>query len=397
MATNLVDRATAEFKQASIFDRIIFVLYIFVPLVFVAEFAHFEPVFTFFIAAFGVVPLAKLLGEATESLSSKIGESLGGLLNSTFGNAVEFIIAIIALTKGLPQVVQASITGSIIGNILFVLGLSMFLGGLGYKRQYFNRYVASSTAVQMTLACIALIVPSAFVATSPNTKELPITVENLSLIVAVILIITYVAQLIFSLRTHKNETSAEEVDNDEYAELKRERAAEEEILHGHGTGWSVRRSLITLVVATVIIGFISEILVGSIEPLTKQLGWTELFVGVILVAIIGNAAEHLTAVTVAMKNRMTLSLSIAIGSSAQIALFVAPVLVIVGFFMGGSSQLNLVFNYFELVAIVAAVLIVNLVTQDNESNWFEGLQLMAAYTILAVAFFMHPPTGIGGH
>jgi Ca2+:H+ antiporter len=301
---------------------------------------------------------------------------------------VELIISIIALSKGIPEVVKASITGSIIGNILFVLGLSMFLGGLGYKSQRFNRYIASSSASQMTLACIALIVPSVFVATSGQAANLPSLVENLSLLVSVILLVSYAAQLFFTLRTHSKETADEELPEG-LQEYENELAKADEVIHG--SAWGVRRSLITLVVATVIIGLVSETLVGSIEPLTKELGWTELFVGVILVAIIGNAAEHLTAVTVAMKNKMTLALSISIGSAAQIALFVAPVLVFVGFFMGGNSQLDLYFGEFELIAIVVSVVIMNLVTQDNESNWFEGVQLLAAYAILGIAFYLHPP------
>jgi Ca2+:H+ antiporter len=264
----------------------------------------------------------------------------------------------------------------------------MFCGGINRKSQTFNRYVVSSTTAQMALACIALVIPSVFVATSGAAKNLPDLTENLSLVVSGILIVSYIGQLIFSLRTHKSEVNEEGLGPTE--ELDKERVEGE--LETHGVSWSVRRSVITLVVATVVVGLVSETLVGSIEPLTKELGWTELFVGVILVAIIGNAAEHLTAVTVAMKNKMTLALSIAIGSSAQIALFVAPVLVFVGFFMGGNSQLNLYFEEFELIAIVVSVLIVNLVTQDNESNWFEGLQLLAAYAILAVAFYLHPAT-----
>ncbi|MEI7553750.1 calcium/proton exchanger [Candidatus Chlorohelix sp.] len=388
MVAGFVGRAFGEFGRASLFDKILTVFYVFVPLALLARFADLSPIATFFICALAIVPLAKLLGEATESIASKMGATLGGLLNATFGNAVELIIAIIALSKGIPEVVKASITGSIIGNILFVLGLSMFFGGLGYKNQRFNRYIASSSASQMTLACIALIVPSVFVATSGRNDNLPSLVENLSLLVSVILLVSYAAQLFFTLRTHSKETADEELPEG-LQEYENEIAKTDEVIHG--SAWGVKRSLITLVIATVTIGMISETLVGSIEPLTKELGWTELFVGVILVAIIGNAAEHLTAVTVAMKNKMTLALSISIGSAAQIALFVAPVLVFVGFFMGGNSQLDLYFGEFELIAIVVSVVIMNLVTQDNESNWFEGLQLLAAYAILGIAFYLHPP------
>jgi len=391
MVSNVLDRALGDFKQAGIFDKILLVFYVFIPLAFIARLISLPPMYIFFISAFAIVPLAKLLGESTESISSKVGPTWGGLLNATFGNAVELIIAVIALTKGLTEVVKASLTGSILGNILFVLGLSMFLGGLKFPRQRINRFISGSATLQMTLACIALIIPSVFVATSGTNQNLPNLTENLSLIVSVILIVSYVAQLVFVLRTHKDEIN-EEDSIASRQELVQMTEGEDEALHG--TAWGMRRSIITLIIATLAISFISDILVGSIEPLTKELGWTELFVGVILVAIIGNAAEHLTAVTVALKNKMTLSFNIAIGSAAQIALFVAPVLVFVGFFMGGNSQLSLQFGEFELVAIVVSVVIVNLVVQDNESNWYEGLQLLAAYAILGVAFFLHPATGI---
>jgi Ca2+:H+ antiporter len=381
-----------EFKESSIVDKIIAAFYIFVPLAFVARFLDFPPILTFFIAAFAVVPIAKLMGDATEALAHKAGPGIGGLLNATFGNAVELIIAIIALTKGLTEVVKASITGSILGNILFVLGLAMFLGGLPRKRQVFNRVGASASASQMSLAAIALIIPAIFTATlgsglSQNKQnEL---IENLSLVVAGILLVCYAAQLIFFLRTHSylnNDESPDEKALDESMSKAEQQLVREE--EEEAPTWSVRRSIITLLVATVIVGLVSEILVGSIEPLTEQLGWTELFVGVILVAVIGNAAEHMTAVTVALKNKMNLAINIAIGSSLQIAFFVAPVLVFVGFFIG--HQLNLRFEEFELVSIVASILIVNLIASDGESNWFEGLQLLGAYLIIGVAFFLHP-------
>ncbi len=388
---NPIDQMKQEFKESSTLDKVLFSFFIFVPIAFIAEFAGFPPVLTFFLAALAVVPIAKVMGSATEALAHHAGPAIGGLLNATFGNAVELIISMIALSKGLTEVVKASITGSIIGNILFVLGLAMFMGGLPRKRQFFNRVGATASASQMTLAAIALIIPAVFTATlgsSLNPQGRNDLIENLSLIVSAILILCYAAQLLFFLRTHSDLTSGEEEEGEEtpYEQSERQLLREEET--EEVATWSVRRALITLLVATVTVGFVSEILVGSIEPLTKELGWTELFVGVILVAIIGNAAEHLTAVTVAMKNKMTLSLNIAIGSSLQIAFFVAPVLVFFGFFIG--HQLNLRFEEFELVAIVASILIVNLITSDGESNWFEGLQLLAAYLIIAVAFFLHP-------
>jgi len=353
-------------------NKIIAGLLIFVPIAFIAEFAHLPGTWIFILCALAIMPLAKVLGTATEELAARAGAGVGGLLNATFGNAVELIIAFFALQKGLTEVVKASITGSIIGNILFVLGLSILLGGARRDKQEFNRMGASASATQMTVGVIGLIAPAAFFYTSPGLAESSDTLESLSLLVSAILILSYAAQLLFSLRTHAQLYSEEE----------------EEAMHG--PVWPVRKSLLVLGGATVIVGFLSEFLVGSLEELGNQFNLTDLFIGVILVAIIGNAAEHLTAVTVAMKGKMNLALGIALGSSLQIALFVAPLLVFIGFIMGGASRITLLFNPFELAAIIVSVVIVNLVTNDGESNWFEGLQLLAVYAILAVAFFLHP-------
>ncbi len=353
-------------------NKIIAGLLIFVPIAFIAEFAHLPGTWIFILCALAIMPLAKVLGTATEELAARAGAGVGGLLNATFGNAVELIIAFFALQKGLTEVVKASITGSIIGNILFVLGLSILLGGARRDKQEFNRMGASASATQMTVGVIGLIAPAAFFYTSPGLTESSDTLEGLSLLVSAILILSYAAQLLFSLRTHAQLYSEEE----------------EEAMHG--PVWPVRKSLLVLGGATVIVGFLSEFLVGSLEELGNQFNLTDLFIGVILVAIIGNAAEHLTAVTVAMKGKMNLALGIALGSSLQIALFVAPLLVFIGFIMGGASRITLLFNPFELAAIIVSVVIVNLVTNDGESNWFEGLQLLAVYAILAVAFFLHP-------
>lgn len=380
---NFGQQLVHEIQTASLLEKIIYCFVIFIPLAFVAEALALPPIYTFFISALAIIPLAKFLGEATEALASKVGDAIGGLLNASFGNAVELIISVVALSKGLTEVVKASITGSIIGNILFVMGLSMFMGGLKRKHQFFNRTAASASASQMTLAVIALVIPAVFAATSgtgPKTDDL---VENLSIGVAAILLLSYLAQLIFFLRTHSDLTSSTAPADPSPSELSREEEASE-----HEPPWSVTRAVITLLVSTIIVGLLSEILVGSVEPLTHDLGWTQLFVGVILIAIIGNAAEHLSAVTVAMKDKMDLALSIGTGSSLQIALFVAPVLVFVGLLIGHPITLN--FDVFELVAIVVSVAILNLVTSDGESNWFEGVQLLAAYLIIGVAFFLHP-------
>ncbi|PZS00571.1 MAG: calcium/proton exchanger [Candidatus Chloroheliales bacterium] len=353
-------------------EKILYTLLIFVPVAFVVGFTNAGGgLWVFFSSALAIVPMAKLLGTATEELAVRVGSGLGGLLNSTFGNATELIIAFFALQAGLIDVVKASITGSIIGNLLFVLGLAVLTGGIKHEKQTFNAVAVSASSSQMGVATIALVIPAVFAFTTPESLRGGL-VENLSLGVAGVLLLSYFAQLLFTLRTHPH--------------LYTEQAVE----GVGGQAWPIRKSLLILAVCTIVIAFLSEFLVNGVEYLTSTLGWTELFVGVILIALIGNAAENMTAVTVAMKNKMNLSMSIAMGSSTQIALFVAPVLVFIGFFMGGSSELTLLFQPFEIAAIVMAVVIVDRIARDGESNWFEGVQLLAVYTIFAVAFFLHP-------
>ena len=349
----------------------------FIPLAIVLELAHADPVLIFFIAAAGIIPTAALMGLATEELAAKAGPGIGGLLNVTFGNAPELIIALIALNAGLQEVVKASIVGSIIGNILLVLGASMLVGGLKHDRQKFNPQAANIQATMLFLAAAALIMPAIFELVEGQGLPSPAaelvnydsTVEKLSLATAVVLIGTYIAGLFFSLRTHKD------LFNPPYADE-----------HEEGYGWSVRRSVIYLFVAGLAVGLMSEVLVGSISEASETIGLSQFFVGVIVVAIVGNAAEHWVAILVAYKNKMDLAVNIAIGSSAQIALFVAPVLVIASFFIG-AGPMPLVFNGFELGAILIAILVAQVITHDGESNWFEGVQLLALYAILGIAFF----------
>ena len=329
----------------------------------------------FLVAAIGIIPTAALMGLATEELAARAGPGIGGLLNVTFGNAPELIIALFALGQGLHEVVKASIVGSIIGNVLLVLGASMFVGGLRRERQTFSITAASVQASMLFLAGAALLMPAIFELVEGKGLPLPraesvnygSTVEHLSLLVAIVLIFTYVAGLFFSLKTHRGLFNPEYGDEDSW-------------------GWSVRKSVLVLAGAGILVGIMSEVLVGSIEETSHAIGLSEFFIGVIVVAIVGNAAEHWVAVLVAMKNKMDLSVNIAIGSSAQVALFVAPVLVLASFFIG-PHPLALVFNGFELGAILLAVLIANYVTQDGESTWFEGVQLLAVYVVFGIAFY----------
>jgi Ca2+:H+ antiporter len=326
-------------------------------------------------SALGIVPTAALMGRATEELAARSGPGVGGLLNVTFGNAPELIIALFALGQGLHEVVKASIIGSIIGNILLVLGAAMLAGGIGREKQVFSRTSASVQTSMLLLAAAALLMPAIFELVEGKGLPRPgaeivhygSTVEHLSLAVAIVLMVTYVTGLFFSLKTHRD------IFNPEYGE--------------EGVwGWSTRTSVTALAVAGVLVGIMSEVLVGSISEASHAIGLSEFFIGVIVVAVVGNAAEHWVAVLVAMKNKMDLSVNIAIGSSAQVALFVAPILVLASFFIG-PHPLALVFNGFELGAILLAVLIANYVTQDGESTWFEGVQLLAVYVVFGLAFY----------
>ena len=365
-------------------------LLICVPIAIALRFMGSSPTWLFIIACLAVVPLAGWMGRATEHLAEKVGEGIGGLLNATFGNAAELIIALIALQKGLYGVVKASITGSIIGNILLVLGVSFVAGGLKYPVQRFNRTAVRSSATTLILAAIALMLPTLFHRTAGAgwTQQLE---NHLSLAIAVVLILTYAATLAFSLVTHKQLFAGSEAGGQANAEPKTEEtttARELSIAEGHAEGWSIGKSVGVLVVATVFVALMSEFLVGSIEAAREALGLKEVFVGVIVVAIIGNAAEHSTAVLMALRNKPDLSLAIAMGSSAQIALFVAPVLVFASYAFG--APLDLEFTLPELAAVLFSVGIVSQIAGDGESNWLEGAQLLAVYTVLAILFFFLP-------
>jgi Ca2+:H+ antiporter len=352
---------------------------IFIPAAVALELAHASPVLIFAAAAFGVIPTAAVMGEATEQIAAKTGPGIGGFLNVTFGNAPELIIAFFALKEGLQEVVKASIVGSIVGNILLVLGAAMLVGGLKREKQTFNRTAATAQSAMLLLALTALIMPALFQlihggglpSVGDKRVDFGSDLETLSFGVALVLIASYAAGLVFSLKTHRRVFNPFE-------------GEDEEAEHG---GWTIRKAMVLLAVAAVLVGLMSEILVGSISEASHEIGLSEFFVGVFIVAIVGNAAEHWVAVLVAAKDKMDLAVGIAIGSSAQIALFVAPMLVLLSFVIG-PEPMALVFNGYEIGGLVFAVLIANFLTQDGESNWFEGVQLLALYAVLGIVFYL---------
>jgi Ca2+:H+ antiporter len=357
-------------------NRIFLGLLVFVPISVVAQVLHLGPLVVFVTASIAIIPLASWMGLATEEIAVVIGPTLGGLLNATFGNATELIIAFIALRAGLIEVVKASITGSIIGNLLLVMGLAMLLGGLRYKEQTFPPVIARVNASLMNLAVIAILLPTAMHFSSSSIP--PDQIQKLSIAVSIVLIAIYALTLLFSMKTHSYLYNLGVAENE----------AEVSSLVGHHRPPDLKLWIGVLLIATVAVAVESELLVGSLEVATEKLGLTPLFTGVILLPIIGNAAEHATAVTVAMKNKMDLSVSVAVGSSLQIALFVGPVLVLAGWAMG--QPMNLDFKPFELVAVAVAVIIANSISSDGQSNWLEGMLLLATYLVLSLAFYYHP-------
>lgn len=377
----------AETKPSSWLKPSLDWLLIFIPVAIGLRFipALNNPTALFIVSCLAIIPLAGWMGKATEHLAEHLGQGIGGLLNATFGNAAELIIALFALSKGLEGVVKASITGSIIGNVLLVLGVSVVAGGAKFKTQKFDRTAASTSATALTLAAIALLIPTVFheVAAAVPVAQggwTPLKEQNLSLAIAVVLLITYAFTLYFSLVTHREFFVGEAV-----------QGAAQEVGHEEETGgehWSKKRAVLTLLIATAFVALISEFLVGAVEAARETLGLTDVFVGVIVVAIIGNAAEHSSAVMMAMRDKMDLSLGIALGSSLQIALFVAPVLIFASYFFG--RPMNLEFTIPEVVAVLASILIVQQISSDGESNWIEGLQLLSVYAILGILFYFLP-------
>ncbi len=338
-----------------------------IPLAVLSEVLGWSPLWVFLFSALGVIPLAGAIGDATEVLAAYTGPRLGGLLNATLGNAAELIITFIAIQNGLLELVKASITGSILGNLLLVLGMAMVFGGLRHGTQSFDRRQASSNSILLVLAVLTLLIPSVL-SQSIGPQGSP-KVEALSLGVAGIMILLYGLGLVFSLKPNKVGFTVEP----------------SEQVRKHPV-WTPKMALSILVIATVGVAYLSELLIGSVEPVVNRLGISEFFVGIIFIPIIGNVAEHLAAVQVAIRNKMSLSVEIAVASSLQVALFVAPLLVFASLVLG--HPLTLIFNPFELLALIAGVLIAALVSADGESNWMEGAELLAVYLILGLAFFL---------
>ncbi|KQR41310.1 cation transporter [Deinococcus sp. Leaf326] len=348
---------------------------VFLPIAAFLEYTGGNPTLIFISAALAILPLAGIMGQATEQLAVRAGSAVGGLLNATFGNATELIIAFFALQAGKLEVVKASLIGSILGNLLLVMGLAVLVGGLKYKEQRFNIKTAGAISSLLTISLIALSIPTIFdYAARAVAPEAAARLDvNLSDAAAVVLIIMYISYLFFTLRTHSDLLSASDDDD-----------AEEH----DGKPWSVALAVGVLAASTVAVAFMSEFLVGTLEAATASLGLTEFFVGLILIPIIGNAAEHAAAVMFALRNKMNLSMTISLGSTVQVALLVAPLLVLAGLIVG--QPMNLVVTPLELIAIVAAVLIANSVVRDGETNWLEGVLLLGVYVILAFAVFFYP-------
>lgn len=358
------------------------ILLLFVPAAVILRLFHASPTAQFAVAGMAIIPLAGLLGEATEQLAQRLGPGIGGLLNATFGNAAELIIALIALSKGSPamdDVVKASLTGSIIGNLLLVLGASLLAGGLKFRVQRFNKTAAGIGGTMMVLAAVGMLVPAIFhrlidgrdfAVKNPEALE-----HGLSVSVCIVLLATYGLNLLFSLVTHRDLYNPALEDEDPET-------------HVGEAAWSARKATAALLVSTCFVAWMSEILIASVEATSESFGLSGVFVGVVIVSIVGNAAEHSTAVLMAMKNQMDLAVGIAIGSALQIALFVAPFLVLASYMR--SHPMDLVFTPLEVVAVILAVLIARMVAEDGESNWLEGAMLLMIYAILSIAFYFLP-------
>jgi Ca2+:H+ antiporter len=375
--------------------KVLYALLILVPVVLGMKFLDIGGHSTMFVlSALALIPLAAILGRATEEVAHYTGPKIGGLLNATLGNAAELIITIVALREGLVTVVKASITGSIIGNVLLVLGAAFLFGGLKNGTQRFDARVAGVNASIMTLAIMAMMIPAVFALGNPQHRPSNEDIVRLSDGTAIVLIVLYACYLLGTIFLAGNPKFSVAPTGEPEAAAAPAMSpaltgAGEEVESPEGPGMSLPAALGILLVSTIAIVFMSEILVGALEPTAEEWGLSELFVGVILVPVVGNIAEHLVAVQVALKNHMELSIGIAVGSAVQIALFVAPVLILVSQFVG-PEPMTLVFNQFELVALAAAILITVVISVDGESHWLEGAQLIALYCIIGIAFYFVP-------
>ncbi len=364
-------------------NRILLVMLIAGPIAFVLDMAQAaSPAVVFVFAAVGLIPLASLIGQGTEELAHYTGPRLGGLLNATLGNAAELIITIFAIRAGLLDLVKASITGSIIGNLLLVLGASLLAGGLKHGTQKFDRRQAGLNATLLVLAVVVLLIPSFFDRALVDTPQSELLFSEGA---ALVIIFLYALTIVYSFTSGRRDQDAHAV------------AAVDDVVAGavvrepaevHAPRWSVRTASLVLLAATVGTAILSETLIGAVEPVVEQLGLTEFFLGLIIIPLIGNVAEHLVAVQVALKNKMELSLAVSLGSSLQIALFVAPLLVFISLAFG--QRLLLVFNDFELIVLASSSLIAALIALDGESNWLEGAMLLTVYLIVALGFFFLP-------
>ena len=379
-------------------SSVLFFLVLFAPMALVLDFTHSEPLLIFIFAAIALIPLAKLIGDSTEHLAIHYGTTIASLLNVTFGNAAEIIIGIVALSAGLVNLVKASIIGSIIGNILLIFGLSLVVGGLKQKEQFFNKENTSYQSSMLFLAIIGLAVPTILSITVSNpTTEVSLVegqgnIQFISDVLAFVLLGVYIASIIFTFVTHKHlfaipSMEREEVngrgrgidDNKLYKDIDNHRQLSDD------SYWSKKKSILLLGAAVIGVVLVSEVLVSSVEVTIKKFGFSEMFVGAIIVGIVGNAAEHSSAILLARRGKLDLSIGIAAGSGTQVAIFVVPILVITGIVL--NRPFNLVFTIYELAMVFLAALILNLIAHDGKSNWFEGIMLTAVYIMIAVGFF----------
>jgi len=356
---------------------IIYFFLVFVPISVILDLVHADHIIIFIIAVIALIPLAKLIGDSTEHLSTHYGSTLGSLLNVTFGNAAEIIIAVVAINAGLIELVKASITGAILGNIMLIFGLSMIAGGIRKKEQLFSRENAGLQSTMIFLAIIGLAIPTVLSSTilEPAEIENQLKIQFLSDALAIILLSVYIAGIVFTFFTHKHLFVSPQME-------------EENNNHNSDTTtkhWDKKRAFFMLAISMVGVVVISEILVGSVEETSKQFGFGELFVGAIIIGIVGNAAEHSSAIILARKGKIDLSIGIAAGSGTQIALFVVPILVIFGIIL--NQPFTLEFTIYELVTLFLAAIILNLIAHDGRSNWFEGVMLTAVYIIIAIGFY----------